>query len=78
MPEPEVLRASMRGVKVELHTQQWNLFRHNQAKKRGFLEKGFYQRGAEIAVKINKLQKIVEHLEIMETVSKYQKLRKAA
>lgn len=74
MPRPFILKESIRGVKRILHYKEWALLRHSRAKKIEDVNE-HAKRGADIARRVRQLKEIIRHLEIMEVISKYQKLR---
>jgi hypothetical protein len=69
LPDGEVLKASINGVKRILHHQEWMLKRHVDNKTFDVYE--FAARGADIARKIIKLNKIILQLQAMHLKAEY-------
>lgn len=76
MPSRRVLTASIKGMKKELHVHEWVLLRRSRAKNVS-LQGRYWAKCGNTARKVIKLKHIIKHLEAMEIISRYQKLKAA-
>lgn len=71
-----MIHESIRGMKVELTGLTFCLYRHAEWKRKK--DKNYHRRGAEIALKISKLQSIIKQMQVIELMEKLNELRKVA
>lgn len=81
LPDVEILKDSIRGMKKELHVLHWLLLEQSNLKRSrqpALKTDSYYKRGAMLAKKVLKLKQIITEMNAVVKKAEYEQALKAA